>query len=478
MKLTLFFLLTVVSSTIFYSCKSDSPVNTTYPSANGKWTVEKVQLVSAPTNGTASAYMKQALVPFGEVDASFAGYLDFNMGTEQMFVRNTNLTDAYFPKIFFGNRGYLYNKQDYTLLTTSNGGSSWNNVTLPGPALLNEMPLAILNASTLYSAYGSLSPSKASLKLYKSSNGGANWTLINPKLPFSTFFNGINKRLTFLNENIGYALGQDSMYQYNAYKTTDGGVSWSLMFTNNVHFYSLNFFDELHGFAEMEDGQGPYYSRTNDGGATWTEYRLPSYQTEFYSGYSFLNANTGWAHSGTNDGDHKIYKTQNGGTSWTVLTHANIWSSFFKNENEGYGLSPEEMVYKTTDGGLNWTPYYIPEGSQPTDGYIVNESPVFFDSHGKIFTTPGIPFTGIWSVKGKLTNTLLKAITGGEDFDIYAYGDYSGDETENINFTCINYSNGGARASAAGKYVYTEGKLIVTLNLPNNEVWKIKFKPR
>ncbi|MBS1494778.1 MAG: hypothetical protein JST55_14780 [Bacteroidetes bacterium] len=478
MKSILALVFIIITSVIFYSCKSDTVVTPGDASnLNGTWTVDKVQLVSAPTTGTVNAMMKTALVPFGEISASTAGYLDFTFNSETMYAQNTNLGNNHeFNKVFFGNTGYYYDNFTYTLLITSDGGVTWNPKVLPTNYSYENSPLAVVNSTTLYYMNGVSNVTSPRLKLYKSTDAGSTWVLVNPQLNFTSFHTVINKRLFFLNENVGYALGTDSLYNYNMYKTTNGGVNWVQLPNSSVHFYGLTFYDEMHGRAEMQDGLGVYLSKTSDGGITWTEYRFPNYKTDFMTGYSFLNYNTGYCHIWGNDDKYYFYKTVNGGETWTKVSDAKVWSSVFKNENEGYGIIPDELMLKTTDGGQNWTAYSNNTIYRPNQLYLINNSPAYFDWNGNVFKTAGYVNSN-WTAKGKLTSSIIKAITGGGDYDEYATGTYTTNE-EQIIFYVNSYTEGVSGVTGTGTFGFNGSTLGIQLFLANGETWKIKLSRR
>ncbi len=73
-----------------------------------------------------------------------------------------------------------------------------------------------------------------------------------------------------------------------------------------------------------------------------------------YDDIYFINANTGWAAGG---GNGNIYKTVNGGTSWTLQAHYNHYlrSIEFLDHTVGFCGGLDGTFFKTTDGGTTWT---------------------------------------------------------------------------------------------------------------------------
>jgi photosystem II stability/assembly factor-like uncharacterized protein len=96
------------------------------------------------------------------------------------------------------------------------------------------------------------------------------------------------------------------------YSTTDGGINWN-SYPLPVDYSmgeGISFFDLLNGFAF-----GHKIYKTMDGGKTWT-----FVQQVFWSGqFSFISPNQGWA-SVINDSDQNaLVKTSNGGVRWEML---------------------------------------------------------------------------------------------------------------------------------------------------------------
>jgi photosystem II stability/assembly factor-like uncharacterized protein len=84
---------------------------------------------------------------------------------------------------------------------------------------------------------------------------------------------------------------------------------------------------------------------------TWTDISVPN-AIDFFTGYFFDDE------KGIVMGyEGAIYKTNNGGQSWSNhnLEVASIYGVDFANENVGFAVGEEGLILKTTDGGENWT---------------------------------------------------------------------------------------------------------------------------
>lgn len=198
----------VTSFSIFISCKDDSPTGSNNDpgtgasgSFNGEWTVDKIQMMQAPSGSSISALLKQALVPFGEVNGTFAGDFSIKFGSEVLSDVNTNLGIQYILGMkFFGAIGYPsgYSTSSTVVKKTANSGLSWNDVALPYQGFSNNTYIS--NETTLYQVYNS-----SNTVLIKSTNSGVNWNTVNSNIGFNLDNGGIRNDL-FVTETVGYGL--------------------------------------------------------------------------------------------------------------------------------------------------------------------------------------------------------------------------------------------------------------------------------
>lgn len=122
------------------------------------------------------------------------------------------------------------------VLKTANGGNTW---TVSNIAASNGAALRALDFPDSQNGYVLNLDSPV---LYKTTNGGSSWQSVTLPKPFYD--------LQFFNYQIGVAGGQDGLY-----KTTDAGLTWTLIsekYSNGVQ--NLQFLDENTGFAFTGDG--------------------------------------------------------------------------------------------------------------------------------------------------------------------------------------------------------------------------------
>jgi photosystem II stability/assembly factor-like uncharacterized protein len=192
---------------------------------------------------------------------------------------------------------------------------------------------------------------------WRSTDGGFNWTrtLVGIGALPATW------NVSFFDDQLGAIVGQGGFI----YKTTDGGLTWTML--NNgiggVSFYDLEMFDDNAGLAVGDNG---YFLRTSNGGARWDTGRLQvtgvtGLRTESLQAVSVVDTN--FAVAAGYDG--VVYKTFDRGVTWQSIGYPNLPSEFyisdvkFIDHNLGYitGSRPgiAENMYRTTDGGTTWT---------------------------------------------------------------------------------------------------------------------------
>ncbi len=101
-----------------------------------------------------------------------------------------------------------------------------------------------------------------------------------------------------------------------------------------------------------------YVIRTVDGGRTWQGTRVDATKTGCHLEYiQFLDANIGYA-----SGPCGVYKSTDGGVTWNSIhpdPMFSIWGGWFRNANEGWfaggGGCGTNVVFRTVDGGLTYT---------------------------------------------------------------------------------------------------------------------------
>lgn len=172
-------------------------------------------------------------------------------------------------------------------------------------------------------------------KLYKTTNGGTSWDVINgvtnPVGGFYYFVDALNGWMFGASDKT-IGMNTDILH------TTNGGLSWTTQATNIGSAEAIYFSDALHGWI---CGRNALLMKTTDGGAHWTPLTNTNQDptAKFRSVYA-LNANVcyfGSSVSGTS-GEY-ILKTMNGGDFWTPIQvpfHYSVFNVVFWDENNGW----------------------------------------------------------------------------------------------------------------------------------------------
>jgi photosystem II stability/assembly factor-like uncharacterized protein len=225
------------------------------------------------------------------------------------------------------------------------------------------------------------------------------------------------KDIFMLDQNVGFFASSGSSYNTpGLFKTTDGGISWS-MFNNMNYIYKIFVFSENlfyfcsgnkiikydNGIYTTKQYEGTmfaniYFSsnnigwsfgngssnngilyKTTDAGNSWTNLNIPLEQ--FGGGLYATDDNNIWI-----GGQQKIMYSSNGGTTWVDQTlpipeNGEVYDIQMLDNNTGYAVGFFNGILKTTNGGTNWilknTPNIPSSGLykvfflSETEGYVV-----------------------------------------------------------------------------------------------------------
>ena len=223
-----------------------------------------------------------------------------------------------------------------TILKTTDNGNEWTKL---NTGISDKFAsLDFIDANTGYAGGDDQ-------LLLKTTDAGQTWT--NLTLPSAPNFSLLD--IKFIDANTGYVLGF-FIFNSTIWKTTDGGQSWSTQTTAGANYLNnLYFLNETTGFASG-GSLGGEMIRTTNGGASWS-----LVYTDSYAKHSivFLNSLTGYC--GSEQG--RMYRTTDGGSTWNfVLSDGGIdvYSLNFINATTGFGFGTGSVYIKTTDGGSNW----------------------------------------------------------------------------------------------------------------------------
>jgi photosystem II stability/assembly factor-like uncharacterized protein len=256
-------------------------------------------------------------------------------------------------------------------------------------------------------------------KLFWTTNGGAQWKDITPKLKHEE--QGISS-VFFLDSSTGWVLlrcgdnlfpSRDPLTQksdrdlrrddtcFEFASTTDAGQRWSLahpkitdpsQHPEDGSGFSLgtflDFADAQHGWAILKNGTHVGLSsgvmlRTVDGGHTWTQLKNNLPMAEHFH---FVTAKIGWIAGGP---DQELYVTHDAANSWQkVESLPDVGNDLPVFENERRGLLPAgNVLLATEDGGKTWKQDRVLTGVPDYTSLTIADS-VVIAAHSKLQREP------------------------------------------------------------------------------------------
>lgn len=209
------------------------------------------------------------------------------------------------------------------ILYTTNGGTSFDSTDL-GATGFND--IFYVSPQIAYAING---------KLWKTTNGGKNWTAIYT-FSGSGFFPNL---LFFLNEQNGWAVANNVLY-----KTVNSGVSWTPItnhgLTTSGSENSLFFTDVNTGYY----GNETTIKKTTDGGANWSTVYTTAFDFGSFHNLHFINSQLGYLTD-----NNLIMKTTDGGATWTRevnLANNSAIELHFTDANHGWASTGEGTILK------------------------------------------------------------------------------------------------------------------------------------
>ncbi len=228
---------------------------------------------------------------------------------------------------------------------TINGGRTWaQQWSRPDAYWFNSVvavsPQIAMTTGFLYGKQG------AGIVL-RTEDGGANWRPVKVGSPDASYHSLVFRR----DKKIGYLVSTAD----GLMKTTDGGLTWSVVDTPQKPGRS---FIAARGNVALPDDQTVYVGSDNtmllhsgDDGATWDTIELPKEAASPHLQFlwvRFADVNRGWVNPFGND----VWETRDGGKNWQKSALKDV--PFFQNSTEGWAVGAKD-VSRTTDGGQTWT---------------------------------------------------------------------------------------------------------------------------
>ena len=266
-----------------------------------------------------------------------------------------------------------YGYADGVVLHTQDGGLTWSETPLP----FDNARYFFLDQSSGY-ALVNLGAGAGSqyVALYRTLDGGTTWTKVFSHEPGETSSlpgSGTKNGITFRDIDHGWIGGTIPMTDtFHFYATTDGGVTWAketdislpLGITNAwLDVWQPTFVSPSVAYLPVRSldssGNQLLIYRSDDNGETW------GYQNAVEDGRALnvISADEGWVAA-----DFALYRTLDGGATWGVVPAVGIPSGTFfmdvefVDEVHGWVVTTPDgdtweplEVYRTVNGGASWT---------------------------------------------------------------------------------------------------------------------------
>jgi photosystem II stability/assembly factor-like uncharacterized protein len=275
--------------------------------------------------------------------------------------------DEYYLDIYFlpsnPNLGWACGEYHGYVVRTTDGGKSWRGAQVADGCHLEYVQF--LDANVGYTS----GPCGA----YKSTDGGVTWTAITPALnaqPWGAWFR---------NANEGWLLGGGCGVN-RFYRTGDGGQSW------------IEYVDSTNADCKLADplwqadmATGILYAigsgilwRSLDDGLTWEEFSVTGtsrwHEELTRSGNSFVIPSSGNDCNGIGTGGDLRFSV-NGGTTWTAFqTGKPMFGAHLLNTTTAWGAGQQQAVYYTDNSGTSWELRNCGVSSNTDDVFFINDT--------------------------------------------------------------------------------------------------------
>lgn len=237
------------------------------------------------------------------------------------------------------------------LYTTDDGGTTWKRNSYQNTAW-RTIHFSDAQNGVITGRYSDLGGAMTT-QLLITDDGGKTWNKTEGK------DNGITG-VSFIDAKIGYSIGGGpNMGENSVQKTTDGGKTWTSLWSYYGWFInSIYFLDENVGFIAGSDFTSGYRSilaKTTDGGKSFAEVNYTNEKNA--SGLTFTSSGVGYVLDRTGSSTRKLSKTVDKGVTWSKVADLDkdLHLLHFLDDNKAYAAGGFGKVFKSTDAGLNWT---------------------------------------------------------------------------------------------------------------------------
>jgi len=260
-------------------------------------------------------------------------------------------------------------------LRATDGGQNWTSGLVPGAELEDFYSIAAIDQNTAYFVSSHAAFPAPDARIYKTTNGGQNWTLQYQNTEPGAYFNSI----AFWDKDNGIAFSDPVGGSFLIVTTSNGGATWERIPAANI---PPPFPNEYGGFSDgggtalaVEGTSNAWFGtslgepvrvfRTTDKGRTWTVANTPLATTRPFWGIAtiaFKDSLNGFAGGGSDftlGTANNLIQTTDGGRTWTVVTsyaHRGLSTLVYVPNMNNLGLcaTAKDGSIFSPDGGATW----------------------------------------------------------------------------------------------------------------------------
>ena len=287
-------------------------------------------------------------------------------------------------------------------------GNNWTLVGNAGQVYgIRQIIVHPSDTLTIFSAEG-----VSFVGLRKSTDGGATWRTVLP----GYFIDGESMTIDPTHPDTMYA----GKFDGHVYRSTDRGETWILMGTNGGPLCAMAVRPDSANIILSGRGSG-HIVKSTDGGSTWRTVQPQKSGDEIPKiVLSPANPMIGYATSFGNDDDPTTaaWRTTDGGEHWikTALTGVGIWSLALPADNPdiayvGTFTDLQSAIFKTTNGGASWSviSHGLPAGAY---SWQLKVHPLNPDVVWTAFQGTGAGIFKMISTQTGITGVVLDGATG------------------------------------------------------------------